>query len=968
MLFFSARGIAAFYTDWLWFRSLGYSQVFTGVIGARVALAVIFTVVFTIILWINLLVAERTAPAFRPAGPEDAFIERYQQLVARRVGLVRLGIALLFGLIAGVGTSGEWRSWLLFTHYVKFGVKDAQFNTDVGFYVFRLPFLSFIVGWLFTSIVIILVVTAVSHYLNGGIRLQVQGQRVTPQVKAHLSVLLVALALLRAVGYYLERYQLALSTRGLVDGAGYTDVKAELPALNLLILISLLAGALLVWNIFRKGWVLPGIAVGLWGLVAVVAGAIYPAAIQKVQVDSQSSREIPYLARNIVATKNAYGLDALTTNNIELEPKADAATAAAEPNIKNTLLLDPTSMTEAFQSAQSLLGFYRVGSLDFDRYTVGDTTTQVVVGARELNQDAIPNPTWENTHLAYTHGYGLVVAPANKVVDRSNGGEPDYSAFDLKITQPEIYFGEEMRGYAVADTAIDEISLAGSSSEVAVNQQAGTAATRYGGEGGVKVGGFFRRVAYALRFWDRNILFSGKINENSRVLYIRNVEERVKTLAPFLDFDANPYPVVVDGRIKWVIDAYTTTDKYPYSQRAEPSAVSGASGLSHPFNYVRNSIKAVIDAYDGDVKFYVVDSSDPLARSYQKAFPKLFTNGSAAPAELVAHYRYPTDLFKQQTDKWGRYRFDDAKAFLEAQGAWQVASEPGREQQTASVSANTPVSTVAGISASTTAQRFEPYYQLLRLPNSTDVQYTIVRPFVPKSTGDTARRLAGFMTSSTAVDGTSKVNVFAMNPSNLPQEPSLVAQVQQTQFSAQFTLLDQQGSKVEFGPMQLVPVGKSIAFVRAQYVHASAPGSPNVLDNVVATAAETPYLVPDINTLVSQVYNGTVPTPSTGGTSGGGSSGGSGGTPSTDAGKAVTDAAKLLKEADDALRAGDLATYQAKVNQARKVLEAAGVTVTTTVPSSSNSGSTAASTTAAPTTIARTTVAGATTTAKPGSA
>ena len=382
----SLRGLAGFYTDYLWFDSLGFSGVFKHVLGAKIALALIFTSIFFVLCWVNLWIADRIAPRFRPAGPEEEFVERYQELIGRRTGLVRIIVSLLFGLIAGVGTSSQWNDWILFTHRVDFGQKDPLFHTDVGFYVFTLPFLRFLVNWMFAAVLIVIIITAVAHYLNGGIRVQTPGQRVTPQVKAHLSVLLAALALLKGAAYYLQRYGLTFSTRGFVNGAGYTDVKAQLPAINLLILISFGAAILLLVNIRRRGWVLPVIAVGLWAFVAVVAGAVYPAFIQRFQVQpAESTKELPYIARNIAATRDALGLDKVNTQDFKLTQDVTSADLATDdPTLTNVRLLDPNIVLPTFQRVQGIRSFYQFNDLDVDRYAVDGQVRQVVLGVREL--------------------------------------------------------------------------------------------------------------------------------------------------------------------------------------------------------------------------------------------------------------------------------------------------------------------------------------------------------------------------------------------------------------------------------------------------------------------------------------------------------------------------------------------------------------------------------------------------------
>ncbi|MGH2686091.1 MAG: UPF0182 family protein, partial [Actinomycetota bacterium] len=455
VLITSLRAIAGFYTDYLWFDALGYTDIWSQVLSAKIVLAIIFTSAFFALLWCNLFIADRLAPRFRPAGPEEEILERYHELVGRRTGMVRVGVSLLFALIAGAGVSSRWNDWLLFTNRVSFGVKDPQFDTDVGFFVFQLPFLDFVVGWLFAAFIIILFVTAGAHYLNGGIRVQTPLQRVTPQVKAHLSVLLGVLALIKAADYWLQRYELTFSARGVVDGASYTDVNAQLPALNLLILIALFAFVLFIVNIRRRGWVLPVIAVGLWGIVFVVAAGIVPAFVQRFQVEpAESDKEREYIERNIEATRSALGLDDVEVDEFDYDDDLTAAELRDNAQtIRNVRLLDPNVVDDTYQRLQGLLTFYRFPDLDIDRYEIDGQTTQVVLSPRELDRSQVPQQSWEGTHLAYTHGFGLAMAPANAVTET---GRPDFIVRDLPpetppeipLEQPAIYHGQSIGGYS----------------------------------------------------------------------------------------------------------------------------------------------------------------------------------------------------------------------------------------------------------------------------------------------------------------------------------------------------------------------------------------------------------------------------------------------------------------------------------------------------------------------------------------
>ncbi|HJO19726.1 MAG TPA: UPF0182 family protein, partial [Acidimicrobiales bacterium] len=490
----SLRGLAGFYTDYLWFDELGYGDVFRSVLFAQVVLVVLFTSLFFVICFVNLTVADRLAPVVRPPGPEEDLLARYHLAVGRRAWMVRACGSALLALFAGLGVSGRWQEWLLFTNGGDFGVEDAQFGKDVGFYVFKLPFTSFVVGWLFGTLMVVLVVTTLFHYLNGGIRLQTLGERVQPAVKAHLSVLLGLLAVVKAADYWLARYELTTSTRGAVHGATYTDVNAQLPAINLLILISLFAVLLLIVNIRRRGWVLPTLAVGLWAFVALVMGNIYPAVIQNLRVEpAESEKEAEFIGRNIEATRLAFGLDGVEVLQLDgMDNVITAEDLLANPGtVRNIRVLDPLVVQGTFDRLQGEREFYRFSrELDSDRYLVDGEPTQVMIGARELE----PNVTrsWESQHVAFTHGYGVALAPVSRV--RATG-DPEFLIGDLPIAidpsidvvldRPQIYVGEDLDGYSIVGASRNEVDYTDENQE--------TLEVRYadiGGGGGVPMGSF----------------------------------------------------------------------------------------------------------------------------------------------------------------------------------------------------------------------------------------------------------------------------------------------------------------------------------------------------------------------------------------------------------------------------------------------------------------------------------------------
>jgi uncharacterized membrane protein (UPF0182 family) len=823
VLLLSLRGLARFYTDFLWFKEIGFDDTWRRLLSAKALPSLIFSAIFFVLMLVNLIVADRIAPKYRSAaGPEDEIIERYRTYVAPYAGRIRVLVALFFALVMGGGVSSEWRSWLLFRNAVNWGVKDPQFKRDVGFYVFRLPFLQFIVGWTFAALLVVLIVTAVFHYLNGGIRLQSPWQRVTPQVKVHLSVILALMALTKTVQYYLARFDLVFSRRGFVDGASYTDVHAQLPALNLLMIISIAAAALFIANIFRKGWVFPIIAVGLWAFISLVVGTIYPAVIQRFVVQpNEFSREEPYIERNINMTREAFGLEGEQKENFDYSTDLNQADISAnEPTIRNIRLWDPSPTREVFRAQQERFPYYRFIDVDADRYTVGAENEQpTMIALRELDSASIPDRTWTNRHLVYTHGYGPVAAAANLVED----GEPSYLVSEIPLAgdlpqipeQPEIYFGENMSGYTVVDTKVAEQQAAGGNE---------TTQTRYRGKAGVQMSSFLRRSALALRFGDWNLFVSGQLTSNSKVLYKRDVSERLRTAAPFLRFDADPYPVVVDNRILWVVDAYTVTDHFPYSQSLHPSSLPDGSGLDTTFNYVRNSVKATVDAYDGTVKFYVVKNvDDPMIKAWRKAFPKLFTDESRMPEGLKEHWRYPEDVFRAQTEQFALYHMTDASDFFRKQFIWDVAPRP--ERSAAPITPTTTRGSDGGRNTTLAAggSPIDPLYLTMALPNSDNQEFILSRPYVPRGKPN---QLSAFMVARMDGENYGKLVSYEIPTTLVAPSPAQAATLIESdpQISSTLSLIDQRGSVVQRGDVQLIPIGSSIIYARPIYVEGQGEG------------------------------------------------------------------------------------------------------------------------------------------------
>ena len=710
--------------------------------------------------------------------------------------------------MVGLPAATQWDTWLQFRNSQSFGVADPLFGKDVSFYVFQLPFAGFVINWLFGAVLLTLLVSVGVHYLNGGIRIQNQGRKVSPQAKAHVSVLLALLALTRAAGYWLSRFGLTTSTRGVVKGATYTDVNAQLPAINLMILVSIAVALLFLWNVRLRGWRIPVLATGLWLIIATTAGTLYPAIVQRFSVQPNvSTKELPYIERNLEATKVALGLNDVKTKSISFEPITTEDVTLAIDSIRDVRQLDPSEMQDRFALDEGLSSFYAIRDLDVDRYAIDGRIQQVLLGTRELNSDGIPNRTWVSRHLIYTHGCGVVAAPASQV---TSDGRPVY--VDLGVTKPQLYVGEGISEYAVLGTNQREQACAGSVAEP------------YSANGGVELKSFWRRAAFALTFNEYNLFGSGLIEPDSQILWVRNVRDRVEKIAPFLRLDADPYPVVIDGNVKWIIDAYTVSDRYPYSQSANINQLTTGSGLSLDFNYVRNSVKVVVDAYSGEMIFYIVDPKDPIIQTWSTVFPTMFTSISAAPSELVEHFRYPEDLFRVQTNMYGRYQFGDAALFFNRDAAWSVAQAPPTEPDVNNIASGVvadPANPDLIDVQDANVARFEPYYTLFREPGSksTTGRFAMLRPFVPFSADDARKELKAFMVVSSDPQTYGNITVYTID-GQLPEGPATVAAEfgSDPVISQQVTLLDQRGSRVVFGDLQLVPVGKGLVYLRPLFV------------------------------------------------------------------------------------------------------------------------------------------------------
>ena len=713
--------------------------------------------------------------------------------------------------------------------------------------------------------------------------------------------------------------------RGFVDGAGYTDVKAQLPAINLLLLIMVASFLLFIINIWRRGWTLPILGVGLWALIAVVAGAIYPQFVQRVQVEpNEPEKEQPYIARNIEATTAAMGLAGVEETAFELETDPDAIDLAGNADtISNIRIWDPSDqiLGQTFPQLQGIRDYYAVNNVDVDRYELNGERTQVVLSVRDLNTADIPRKTWAAEHLTYTHGYGAIVAPAN---EKESSGEPAFvaedipyrtSAEELELSQPAVYFGEELNGYVVVGSRQRELNF---------EDEDETRYTSYEGEDGVALNNIVRKAAFALRFGDVNPLISDQLTASSRVLYIRDIRERVSALAPFLDLDADPYPVIHDGRIVWIVDAYTTTSRYPYAQRVETGQLPNESGLDHTFNYVRNSVKAVVDAYDGTVDFYVMPVEDPIIEAYRDTFPRLFTDFEEMPEDLKAHLRYPEDLFRIQSNSWARYHVSEADSFYQGNDFWDVALDPGTGGTRGGTAPSTTSTTTADSTPASRTGRIDPYYLFTKLPGATAPEFVLLRPFVPVRANDDSQLMTAFMVAKSDGESYGQLEVFTMPRSSLPNGPALVqGEIQsEEEVSRQETLLGSGGSRVSYGSLAAIPIDNGLVWVRPFYVTSTQTQLPN-LRFVIVNYESSVSIQPTLLEALADVFDEDLPDGEEPPPDPGEEPEEPEGTVDEQVAARLAEASDLFDQADEALRDGNLAEFERLSDEARELVDEA---------------------------------------------
>jgi uncharacterized membrane protein (UPF0182 family) len=848
--------LSRFYTDLLWFREVDKAALFWGMLRAKAFIGLLAGLGTAAIVGVNLWIVERLAPRYGLTVVARPQVERARAVLSPYLRPLRLGIAAFLGLVVGLQASGLWQAFLLWRNRVPFGDRDALFRRDVGFYVFELPFQRAVFGWLFTTMVLTTLLVAAGHYILGGIRPQAETNRIAAQAQSHLSVLLGLIVALKAWGYWLDKYQLVFSPRGVVAGASYTDVKVQLPALQMLFWVALICALLFFWGARRGGLAVPLFSIVLLAGVSLIVGGIIPAVFQRFRVEPQElAREAPYIQRNIDATRKAFNLREVATQQFPAKDDlTQEAIRANQSTIENIRLWDPEVLRPGVRNLQAIAQYYNFTDVDVDRYPVGDQRRQVMISVREVDPNGLADEakTWQNLHLAYTHGFGMVAVQVNTA---ASGGQPDFivSNFDFKdasipVDEPRVYFGEPPRNspeFVVANSGQGEYDAPSLTGEA-------TRLFTYNGDGGVQLSDIGRRLAFAIRFRDINLLISDNIKSQSRLMFNRDIRDRVEKAAPFLQWDGDPYAVVVDGRIKYVRDGYTTSSNYPYAQRINLADAARrnqvGSGVEGIGNYIRNSVKAMVDAYSGEVTLYAYDETDPILQAWRKAFPDLFAAKSEVSKTLAEHLRYPEDLFSIQTWIYASYHIGNPADFYSKEDFWALPDDRSGEIRRQDE---------GGGLAAATSVKARPYYLFTKLPGRAQPEFVLVMPFTPNG----KENLVSYLAADSDPAEYGKLTLFSLDRSRTIFGPTQVnARILATPaISSELTLLNQQGSKVILSNLLIVPVEESLLYVQPIFVQGSAPNSIPLLQKVAVFYNNQVGYATSLQSAINQVVSGQQP-------------------------------------------------------------------------------------------------------------
>jgi len=929
-----------FYADILWFSQLGYANVYWTEKVAKTVIFIVAAALMAVPMWLSMRSAYKHRPVYAPSSNRPDMMSRYQAQLEPIRRFLMIGIPVVIGVFSGIAVAGQWQTVLLFMNQEPFGTTDPQFNMDISFFMFTLPFIGLVNGFLISVVLLGGVAGLLTHYLYGGIRIEERGGvTIGKAARVHTAIVVAVFLLLQAVNYWIGQYETLTDQSGRVAGALYKDVHAVIPARMILAIIAVLIAITFIIAAFTGRWRLPLIGTAMLVVTMIVAGGIYPFLVQEYQVQpSQKTVEREYIERNINMTRQAYGLDDVEVTNYDAKVTAESGALAAESaTTTNIRLLDPNLVSAAFAQLQQFRSYYAFpANLNVDRYKIDGKTEDTVIAAREMTID--PNDSWVNQHITYTHGYGLVAAYGNRV---AAGGRPDFMLGGVPTSgklasdesyEPRIYFGERSPEYSIVGGPEDwqprELDRPSTGSEGEDVRYTFT------GDGGPNIGNFFNRLVYSLKFASTDLLLSDAVNSDSQILYDRTPRERVSKVAPYLTLDSNAYPAIVDGRVKWIIDGYTTSNAFPYSQQQQlESAVSDSltnasefDRLSGRVNYIRNSVKATVDAYDGSVDLYAWDEQEPMLKAWQKVFPSTVKPLSDMSAQLIEHVRYPEDMFKVQREVLTTYHVTNPDTFYEANDAWSVPNDP---------------------TASSGDVKQPPYYLSLKMPSQDAASFSLTTTFIPAASRNGQQRnvLFGFLSANADAGseaGKRDEDYGKLRLLELPRDTAVPGpgQAQQnfdttSRVTTQLNLLRQGASEVRGGNLLSLPVGGGVLYVQPVYVQSSGQTSFPTLRKVLVAFGEEVGFADTLGEALDEVFqgdSGAVTQEGDGADSSEAPQDQQGAAPEqTDQQKlsqALKDANDAIKEGQEALQDGDFTTYgqaQQKLQDAlNRALEADG--------------------------------------------
>jgi uncharacterized membrane protein (UPF0182 family) len=890
--------ISYYWTNYLWYQEAGHTNVFWTPFLGRLLVGLFFALIFFGLFYGSAAVARRLSPRFRPIEGDQS--GNVLEMITRRrwSGRLLLLVSVVAALIVGISYGGRWRGVLVFLDRQAFGYTDPLFGKDASFFVYTLPMWNMLLHFVGLTLVFTLVFTLLAYVTNGALVPSARKRpTLAPRAWAHLSVILAFAALAKAGDFALQRWGLVYSQRGFVSGANYTDVHTMLPALSVLAIVTIVAAALFLVNLFFRGWKIPVIAFALVFAFWLVGGKIVPYAVQHLNVKpNEIAKDSEYIADNIESTRWAFGID--DTQKVSLEAASDLTTAGVNSypgTIDNIRVWDPGTALTAYRQIQSLRSYYTINDVDVDRYVLDGKFRQVLIGARELNQEQVGGMSWVNGHLSYTHGYGFVLSPVNEAA--SNGQPvllvsniPPITSTDLKITRPEIYYGESSSGYVIVNTKTPEFDYPKGDENVT---------TSYKGSGGIPAGGFLRKLAFAFRLTSKDIVFSSSVTDQSRIMFRRDISSRLQALAPFLSYDYDPYLVVrEDGSLVWMWDAYATTSLFPYSQPWSDPGNPNANYIPSGANYVRNSVKVAVNAYDGKVTFYQMDGTDSIVNTWGKIYGGLFTPGDQMPADLRAHIRYPENLYTVQADVLAKYHMTDPKIFYSQEDAWKL-----------------PTKLVNGAEAP-----MVPYYEVLNLPGETAPESALLLPFTPKNTSNMTALLVGRQDG----DKYGQLLLVEFPKSKLVDGPAQIeAKISNDpDISSKLTLWDQAGSSVIRGSLLVVPMGQSVVYFEPIYLQADQANTIPELKQVIVAYGSRVVMKATVGEALTAIFGeGTGTTTSTTQPGATTTTTEASTTTPADVASLIAQANQLYLDALAAQRAGDWAGYGRLIDQLGQVLQ-----------------------------------------------